>query len=110
MKLLLDEDLSRRLVPKLLDAFPGTIHVSAVDLLRTPDTDIWTYAKQHDFTIITKDDDFLALAHRYGPPPKLIMVEIGNCTNAVIAERLLASAERLHELAAHTTAGIIKLT
>ena len=52
---------------------------------------------------------FLALAHRYGPPPKLIMVEIGNCTNTVIAERLLASAARLHELAEHTTAGIIKL-
>ena len=109
MKLLLDENLSRRLVSKLLEAFPDTIHVSAVDLLMTPDPDIWAYAKQHGFTIITKDDDFLALAHRYGPPPKLIMVEIGNCTNAVIAERLLASAVRLRELAEHTTAGIIKL-
>ena len=62
MKLLLDENLSRRLVPKLLDVFPGTIHVADVDMLRTPDPDIWLYATENDFTIITKDDDFLALA------------------------------------------------
>lgn len=63
MKLLLDENLSRRLVPKLLDVFPGTIHVADVDILRTPDPEIWQYAKVNDFTIITKNDDFLALAH-----------------------------------------------
>jgi predicted nuclease of predicted toxin-antitoxin system len=64
MKLLLDENLSRRLVPQLLDVFPETIHVADVDMLRTPDPDIWQYAKENDFTIITKDDDFLALARR----------------------------------------------
>lgn len=61
MKLLLDENLSRRLVPKLLDVFPGTIHVADVDMLRTPDPEIWQYAKEHDFTIIANGDDFLAL-------------------------------------------------
>ena len=40
MKLLLDENLSRRLVPKLLDVFPGTIHVADADMLRTPDPDV----------------------------------------------------------------------
>ncbi len=109
MKLLLDENLSRRLVPILLDVFPGTIHVADVDMLRTPDPDIWQYAKENDFTIITKDDDFLALAHRFGPPPKLIMVEIGNCSNAMLAERLQESAVRLQEFVTHTKAGIIKL-
>ena len=41
MKLLLDENLSRRVVAKLLDVFPGTIHVADVDMLRTPDPDIY---------------------------------------------------------------------
>jgi predicted nuclease of predicted toxin-antitoxin system len=58
MKLPLDENLSRRLVPKLLDVFPSTIHVANVDMLRTPDPEIWQYSKENDFTIITKDDDF----------------------------------------------------
>ena len=109
MKLLLDEDLSRRLVPKLLDVFPGTIHVADMDMLRTPDPEIWQFAKENNFTIITKDDDFLALAHRFGPPPKLIMVEIGKCSNAILAERLRESAVRLNEIVTHTRAGIIKL-
>ena len=109
MKLLLDENLSRRLVLKLFDVFPGTIHVAEVDMLRTPDPEIWQYAKENHFTIITKDDDFLALAHRFGPPPKLIMVEMGSCSVALFAERLRESAARLNEFVTHTRAGIIKL-
>ncbi len=109
MKLLLDENLSRRLVPLLQGDFPGSIHVSAVDMLRTPDPQIWDYAKANDFTIITKDDDFLAIAQRNGSPPKLIMVELGNCTNVELAARLKASAAELAEFASNTKAGIIKL-
>ena len=109
MKLLLDENLSRRLIHKLLDVFPGTPHFSDADVLRTPDPDIWQYAKENDFIIITKDDDFLELAHRFGPPPKLIMVEMGNCSNAILAEPLRESAARLHEFVTHTRDGIIKL-
>jgi predicted nuclease of predicted toxin-antitoxin system len=109
MKLLIDENLSRRLVPLLQENFPGTIHVSAVDMLRTPDQEIWEYAKANDFTIITKDDDFLAIAQRNGPPPKLIMIELGNCTNAELAARLQDSATELATFASSTKAGIIKL-
>jgi predicted nuclease of predicted toxin-antitoxin system len=109
MKLLLDENLSRRLVPQPINVFPGTIHVADVDMLRTPDSEIWQYAKENGFTIITKDDDFLALAHRFGPPPKLIMMDMGNGSNAMLAERLRESAERLNEFVTHTRAGIIKL-
>jgi predicted nuclease of predicted toxin-antitoxin system len=67
---LIDENLSRRLVSLLLENFPGSMHVSAVNMLRTPDPEIWEYAKANDFTIITKDDDFLAIAQRNGPRPK----------------------------------------
>ena len=110
MKLLFDENLSRRPVAALLDVFPGTIQVADVDMLRTPDPEIWQHAKENDFTIIRKNDDFLPLAHRFGPPPKLVMVEMGNCSNAILAERLRESAARLNEFVTHTRAGIIKLT
>ena len=40
MKLLFDENLSRRPVAALLDVFPGTIQVADVDMLRTPDPEI----------------------------------------------------------------------
>jgi hypothetical protein len=37
------------------------------------------------------------------------MVEMGNGSNAMLAERLRESAERLNEFVTHTRAGIIKL-
>ena len=40
VKLLLDENLSHRLVPRLEDAFPGTAHVEEVELRAQADTTI----------------------------------------------------------------------
>lgn len=37
------------------------------------------------------------------------MVEMRNCSNAMLAERLRESARRLNEFVTHTKAGIIKL-
>lgn len=42
------------------------------------DTLIWTYAKEHDLTIITKDSDFSSRILLNEPPPKVIHVRLGN--------------------------------
>lgn len=55
MKLLLDENLSRRLVPFLQAAYPGSTQVALEGLERASDLGIWQYAKAHDFVIVTKD-------------------------------------------------------
>jgi len=44
VKLLLDENLSRRLIGQVADLFPGTVHVSSVDLLQASDVEVWEYA------------------------------------------------------------------
>jgi predicted nuclease of predicted toxin-antitoxin system len=78
MKLLFDENLSRRLVEATRELFPGSAHVSHVSLgVGTTDRQIWDYAKQHDFAIITADTDFVTMANADGPPPKVILLE--NC-------------------------------
>jgi predicted nuclease of predicted toxin-antitoxin system len=78
VKLLFDENLSRRLVEATRDLFPGSAHVSQVGLTRgTTDRQIWNYAKQNGFAIITADTDFVTMANTYGPPPKVILLE--NC-------------------------------
>ena len=56
MKLLLfDSNLSRRLVGRLSDVFPGSQHVALVGLESAPDREVWEYARDNDFIITTKD-------------------------------------------------------
>ena len=72
MKLLLDENLSRKLAARVADLFPGSIHVVQAGLLETPDRTIWDYASEHGFLIVTTDSDFFELAAGLGPPPKVV--------------------------------------
>ncbi|MGB2624142.1 MAG: DUF5615 family PIN-like protein [Candidatus Acidiferrum sp.] len=98
MKLLFDENLSRRSVAAVQEFFPGSAHASQVGLISgTSDLQIWAYAKQHDFAIVTADTDFVTLANTFGPPPKVILLE--NCDYPTsVAARLIASNEvRLSE-------------
>jgi predicted nuclease of predicted toxin-antitoxin system len=42
------------------------------------DLEIWRFAKNNQFTIITQDSDFYDLSIFYGPPPKVIWIKTGN--------------------------------
>ncbi len=88
MKLLLDENLSRRLAGRLADLFPDSTHVAFEGLLQVSDTRIWEYAKAGDFAIVTADADFYELATAFGPPPKVIWLRDCDYPTAV-AERLI---------------------
>lgn len=58
MKLLLDENLSLRLVESLADLYPGSNHVHNLNLGGADDSEVWDYAKLHGFAIVSKDSDF----------------------------------------------------
>jgi predicted nuclease of predicted toxin-antitoxin system len=90
VKLLLDENLSNRLVRKIVDLFPGSTYVSDEGLLRIPDTVLWDFAKQNGFSIVTADADFYELATTLGPPPKVIWMRGCDYPTAV-AENLIRS-------------------
>lgn len=42
------------------------------------DSEIWSYAKENDLTIITKDADFSDLVMLNNPPPRVIHIKFGN--------------------------------
>lgn len=90
MTLLLDENLSRRLVRRLSDLFPGILHVSLLGLLEAHDFVVWDYAKSNGFSIVTADADFFDLATSFGPPSKVIWLR-GCEYPTVCAERLMRS-------------------
>lgn len=75
MRLLLDENLSPRLVSKLLSLFPGLTHVRDVGLKEVDDDIIWDWAKSNDYIIISADADLCTLSRRLGWPPKVIHIE-----------------------------------
>lgn len=63
MRLLFDENTSYRIIKKLQKEFPEAIHVSSVNLLATKDMDIFEYAKQNGFHIVTFDEDYYTIRH-----------------------------------------------
>ena len=67
MKLFLDQNLSRRLVGRLSNEYPGSGHVTEVGLDIASDRAIWEYAGERDYVIVSKDTDFRQLAFLYGP-------------------------------------------
>ena len=95
MKLLLDENISRRLLPALAPTFPGSSHVVLEGLGQASDVEVWQFAKLHGLVVVTKDDDFTALSSLYGRPPCLIKLSVGNCDNDQVARILLSQCEQL---------------
>lgn len=86
MKLLLDQNLSWRLVSALEDLFPGSKHVRDIGMGSSSDDDVWDYAKKSGFMILSKDSDFQQRSLLYGAPPKCIWLRIGNCSTQEISE------------------------
>jgi predicted nuclease of predicted toxin-antitoxin system len=97
VKLLLDENLSRRLVRRIEDLFPGSSHLATEGLLQALDTAVWAHAKTHGFSIITADADFYELATALGPPPKVIWLRGCDYPTAVAEELIRGQAIRIAE-------------
>ena len=95
MKLLLDENLSRRLVPALESGFPGTQHVDDVGLHGALDAAIWDFAALNAYTLVSKDDDFRQLSLLRGAPPKVLALAVGNGGSATVLAVLLDNYLRI---------------
>ena len=109
MKLLLDENLSRRLLPALQADFPGSSQVSLLGLEQADDRGIWEYARVHDYVIVTKDEDFHDLQTAWGYPPKIVLLALGNSTNQVVLRALTTSAVQLRESLADERIGLVEI-
>lgn len=109
MKLLLDENLSRRIVPALQPLYPASSQVALLGLERKTDPQIWQFAKDHGYVLVSKDQDFSNLQAARGFPPKLIRLALGNCTNDGALQALLGAAQEIQRALADETIGSIEL-
>jgi predicted nuclease of predicted toxin-antitoxin system len=89
MKILLDANISYKLVNKLNPIFGECVHADLIGLnVPAQDVDIWKYAQKNGYIIITKDNDFLDFLEIKGYPPKIVLLRTGNNSSKALMELL----------------------
>ena len=110
MKLLLDANLSYRLVKKLASQFPDCLHVTRTGLpIPAEDTAIWQWARANNRIIVTNDDDFYNLANTYGFPPNVVLLRMGNQSSINVAETLHNHVDDILQLNTSSEYGLLEL-
>ena len=74
------------------------------------DTRLWDYAKEHGYTIITKDKDFHQRSALLGAPPKIIHLTLRNCSVAETAAALLKHKGHVLDFLQHETKAYLILS
>lgn len=91
---LFDENLPAKI--QFTPSFPVT-HVSILG--KSPnDAQIWEYAKQNDFVIVTKDVDFSDRIIISSPPPRVIHLRFGNMRKRKFHAHLARVWPKIEEL------------
>lgn len=78
MKLLVDENLPRSLAVLAARTFRDSVHVLDIEPQLRTDAEIFDYASEHGFTIISKDSDFRQMSFVTASPPKVVWLRVGN--------------------------------
>lgn len=95
MKLMFDQNISFRISKKLKDHFPNCIHISDCGLSNCEDLEIWEYAKENNYTIVTFDSDFYDISLINSHSPKIIWIRTGNLTTNEIANLLIDNKNKI---------------
>lgn len=109
MKLLFDQNLSRKLVTRLADIFPAATHVQSHALAEQTDTEIWEFAKLNDFCIVTQDADFAERSRLYGSPPKVVWLRCGNAPTHQVEALIRSGQEAIQTLLEQPTLHCLEL-
>jgi predicted nuclease of predicted toxin-antitoxin system len=110
VKLLLDHNISHKLVARLTDIFPGSTQTRLLNLGRTNDPQLWLIAKNHGYVFVTKDRDVAELAILRGAPPKVVWLRIGNCKTAIVELTLRSNFDAIANLAEDPEQVVLELS
>jgi predicted nuclease of predicted toxin-antitoxin system len=93
LKLLFDQNLSRKNPVRSADLYPGSTQTIEAGLDTASDLEVRRYAEKNQFIVVTRDRDFVDSDVLYGAPPKTIWIARPNLSTGDY-EQLLRS---LHE-------------
>lgn len=109
MKILLDENVSWRIIKFIENCFDEVKHISSISTNRLSDKDIWDYAKINSFTILTYDADFRNFVSYYNYPPKVVWLSTCNISKAKLAELIKNNIDSINEFGNNDDFGILEL-
>ena len=108
MRFLVDNQLPSALARFLAGIGTEAVHVLDLGLAQVGDAELWSFAVENKFILISKDYDFLHFLERTAPDGQLIWVRIGNCRRQTLLEivervwpetlALVTAGERLIEI------------
>lgn len=110
MKLLFDQNVSPRVAEILEEDFPGSTHVMQLGLSERPDLELWQYAKENGFCIVSKDSDFGDWAQVFGCPPTLVWLKVGNISTRDLITKLRTHADEIRGLGKENEASVLVIT
>ncbi|MDR1881495.1 MAG: DUF5615 family PIN-like protein [Prevotella sp.] len=109
MKLLFDQNISYRILNRLPDIFFESQQVRTVGLENETDMNIWKYAKNNRFTIVTFDADFYEISLINGHPPKIVWLRTGNLTTLEIVNRIIVNYSIIADFIDNTEQGCMEI-
>lgn len=109
MKLLFDQNISFRVVRQLKLVLPDSIGVEEVGLLNANDYEIWEYARQYAYTVVTFDRDIPMIGSVRGFPPKIIWLRIGNTNKQQLVSFIKDRIAKFTEFIIHRNEGCLQV-
>jgi predicted nuclease of predicted toxin-antitoxin system len=110
MRLLLDANLSWRMISVLKQHFDDCFHVDFIGLIvPAKDSEIWDYARKNDLIIVTNDEDFIAFINVKGFPPKVILMKTGNQSRLYITNVLIQRKDEILAFSSSLEIGLLEI-
>ncbi|OQX81296.1 MAG: hypothetical protein B6D64_02120 [Bacteroidetes bacterium 4484_276] len=109
MRFLFDQNISHRILKLLPEKYSESTSVKKEGLINAPDIQIWEYARQHNYIIVTQDSDFNDLNSLYGFPPKIIWIRSGNLKTQAILKILIDYSSKIGKFVADNNYGCFEI-
>ena len=110
MKLLLDANLSWRMIPVLKQHFDDCFHVDSIGLtVPAKDSEIWDYSLKNNLIIVTNDEDFIDFINVKGFPPKVVLLKTGNQSRLYITNLLIQRKNEILSLSTSSDIGLLEI-
>ena len=84
MKFVVDNQLPLALSIHLRSRGHECAHVLELGLDEASDATLWDRAARDGAAVVSKDEDFVFLANRFGDAGRLVWVRLGNCRNPAL--------------------------